>query len=50
MGEVGLKEFQFFLIRNLPLKIHTRKFIYHRRYTNTDIVENDNNAHKIKTS
>ena len=50
MGEVGLKEFQFFLIRNLPLKIHTHIFIYHRRYTNMDIEENDNNSHKIKTS
>ena len=48
MREVGLKVFQFSLTRNFPLHLHTHTFIYHRRYTNMNVVENDNNAHKIK--
>ena len=46
--EVGLKAFQFSLTRNIPLILNIHTFIYHRRYTNMEVMENDNNAYKIK--
>jgi len=44
----GLKAFQSFFTRNIPLNLHTHTFIYHRRYTNVEVEGKDNNAHKIK--